>query len=74
MKVPRARVEEKIQEIKQIVNLESLKNGKTDLFNKYYPFKVFISYAHEDRVLAGKIANPIDEKEIHVFLALKIMH
>src|SRR3972149_7023285 len=33
--------EEKIQEIKRIVNLDSLQKGKTDLFNKYYPSKVF---------------------------------
>ena len=61
--------EEKIQEIKRIVNLDSLQKGKTDLFSKYYPFKVFISYAHEDRVLAGKIANLLNEKEIDAFLA-----
>lgn len=69
----------KIQEIRRITSLEGLKTRKTVLFDKYYPvsietfegkkIEIFFSYAHEDKVLAGKIADYLVKREIDVFLA-----
>jgi len=62
--------DQKIQEIQRVIDSDDLQRGKTDLYNKYYYFsEVFFSYAHEDRVLAGKIASLLKEKDIDVFLA-----
>jgi len=69
----------KIQEIRRIISLEGLKDRKTDLYDKYYKapipsaegkrVEVFLSYSHEDRVLAGEIARLLTKREIDVFLA-----
>jgi len=69
----------KIAEIRRLINLESLKNRKPDLFTKYYvpsfsmkegkKVEVFLSYSHADRNLAGEVAKLLEEKGIDVFLA-----
>lgn len=69
----------KIQEIRRIISLEGLKDRKTDLYDKYYEapipaaegekIEVFLSYSHEDRVLAGEIARLLTKRGIDVFLA-----
>jgi hypothetical protein len=69
----------KIEEIRRTISLEGLKNRETKLFEKYYQARtqsiegrkveVFLSYAHENRVLAGKIASFLKNKDIDVFLA-----
>jgi hypothetical protein len=71
--------DERIQEIRRIISLDSLKDRKVDLFEKYYKpltrspeggkVEVFFSYSHEDRALAGKIATILKGKELDVFLA-----
>lgn len=69
----------KIQEIRRIISLDGPKIGKTDLFDKYYQtpipisegkkIEIFLSYANEDKLLAGKIASLLNKREIDVFLA-----
>jgi len=69
----------KIQEIRRITSLEGLKDKKTGLYDKYYKapipspegkkVEVFFSYSHEDKVLAGTIANLLTNRGIDVFLA-----
>jgi hypothetical protein len=69
----------KIQEIQRITNLEDLRQRKTDLFDKYYQspiqgfegkeVEIFISYATENKVLAGKIAALLIKRNIDAFLA-----
>lgn len=69
----------KVKEIRRSVNLEGLRNRKTDLFVKYYqsPIKslegrkieIFFSYATEDKALAGSIAAILIKRDIDVFLA-----
>jgi len=62
--------DQKIQQIQRVIDSDDLQRGKTDVYSKYYYFsEVFFSYAHEDRVLAGKIASLLKEKDIDVFLA-----
>jgi len=73
----------KIQEIRRILSLDSLKDRKANLFEKYYKpltrsskggkVEVFLSYSHEDRVMAGKIATILKGKGFDVFLAHKDM-
>lgn len=62
-----------------MLSLESLKDRKDNLFDKYYApsiskkegkkVEVFLGYSHSDRVLAGKVAELLREKGIDVFLA-----
>jgi hypothetical protein len=69
----------KIEEIRRAISLEGFKNRETKLFDKYYQARtqsiegrkveVFLSYAHENRVLAGKIASLLKNRDIDVFLA-----
>jgi len=73
----------KIAEIQRLISLESLKNGKKDLFSQYSrpliskqegqkegeKVEVFLSYSHTDRILAGKLAKLLEEMGIGVFLA-----
>lgn len=69
----------KIEEIRRLTRLEGLKNRKTDIYDKYYKalisspeggkFEVFLSYSHDDRVLAGEIAELLTGRGINVFLA-----
>jgi len=69
----------RIAEIRRLINLDSLKNRKSDLFSKYYvpstpkregeKIEVFLSYSNRDKELAGKIAKLLEEKGIDVFLA-----
>ena len=71
--------DDKIAEIRQITIFAGLKDGKTDLYDKYFEapitspkgkkVEVFFSYSNKDRVLAGKIASLLTEKGIDVFLA-----
>jgi len=69
----------KIEEIRGVTGLEGLKDRKTDLYDRFYEAsissleggkgEVFLSYSHNDRVLAGKIAKLLTDKGIEVFLA-----
>jgi len=69
----------RIQEVRRILGLDSLKDRNANLFEKYYKpparsskggkVAVFFSYSHEDRVMAGKIATILKGKEFDVFLA-----
>jgi len=70
----------KITEIEAIASSELLKGKRTDLYDKYCRFAVaqsahsgkaeaFLSYSHNDKVLAGKIASLLAEKGVNVFLA-----
>jgi len=69
----------KIEEIRRAISLEGFKNRETKLFDKYYQARtqsiegrkveVFLSYAHENRVLAGKVASLLKNRDIDVFLA-----
>jgi hypothetical protein len=69
----------RIAETRRVLSLESLKDRKDNLFDKYYApsiseregkkVEVFLSYSHNDRVLAGKVAEQMKEKGVDVFLA-----
>jgi hypothetical protein len=69
----------KIAQIRQAMDLGALKSSNTTLFDEYYQapvagpqggkVEIFFSYAHEDKVLAGKIASLLKNKGIDVFLA-----
>jgi len=69
----------KIQQIRQVATLEGLKDRKTDLYDEYFEAPVpssegkkvelFFSYSHEDKILAGKMATLLRDKEVDVFLA-----
>lgn len=66
----------KIQEIERALNTDAVKKGKVDLFNKYCEsvssrerVEVFLSYSHNDKVLAGKMSAFLEQNEIDVFLA-----
>lgn len=66
----------KIQEITGVMGLKVFEKGRTDIYDKYYGpsrslerVEVFLSYSHNDRVLAGKIAAFLRGREIDVFLA-----
>lgn len=72
--------DKKVIEINRIINLESLKDAKTDLYDRYYPppatspegkkIEFFFSYSSDDKLLAGKIRTLlVDQKEVDVFLA-----
>jgi len=66
----------KIKDIEKVIHLDGIKEGRTDLFNKYYGLelqqgkkKVFLSYSHKDRMLAGEIAVFLKAHGVYVFLA-----
>jgi len=66
----------KIQEITRVLSTDAVKRGRTDLYDKYGEsvrsrerVEVFLSYSHNDKVLAGKLAAFLRECEIDVFLA-----
>ena len=69
----------RIAETRRVLSLESLKDRKDNLFDKYYApsiskregkkVEVFLSYSHNDRALAGRVAEQLKEKGIDVFLA-----
>ena len=66
----------KIQEITRVLSTDAVKRGRSDLFDKYgEPVRspervaVFLSYSHNDRELAGKLAVFLRGREIDVFLA-----
>ena len=71
--------DETIAEITRTINLEAFKTRKTELFDQYYQvpavspegerIEIFMSYANENKVLAGNIATQLKEKGIDVFLA-----
>ncbi len=70
---------EKVREINRITSLESLKNAKANLYDKYYPpmissegrkVEFFICYSSKDKELAGKIRDLlVNRKGVDVFLA-----
>ena len=66
----------KIQEITRVLSTKAVKTGRADLYDKYGEsvrsrerVEVFLSYSHNDRALAGKLAAFLREREIDVFLA-----
>lgn len=66
----------KIQEIERALNTDAVKKGRPDLYDEYCEFvrspkgvKVFLSYSHNDRTLAGKLSAFLEESQMDVFLA-----
>jgi len=66
----------KIQEITRVLSTDVVKIGRPDLYDKYSGsmrsperVEVFLSYSHNDRKLAGKLAAFLKKREIDVFLA-----
>lgn len=69
----------KIEEIRQAMNIGDLKTSETKLFKEYYQLppaspeggkiEIFLSYAHNDKTLAGRIGSLLHGRDIDVFLA-----
>lgn len=66
----------KIEDIASAIRLDSIKEGSPDLYDKYYELerredtkRTFLSYSHNDRILAGKIAAFLRGRGVDVFLA-----
>lgn len=73
-----ASFDSKIGDITRTIRLDSIKEGSPNIFDKYFELepkeevkRIFLSYSHNDKVLAGKIADFLREKGIYVFLAHK---
>ncbi len=69
-------IDSRIQEIERTLKMDAIRKGKPDLYDKYCEsvrsrqgVEVFLSYSHNDRVLAGKLSTFLEKSEIDVFLA-----
>jgi len=73
-----ASFDSKIGDITKVISLPAIQEGNPNIYDKYLELepkeeekRIFLSYSHDDRVLAGKIADFLREKGIYVFLAHK---